>query len=199
MLKGFVEFDPYREAHERYTVIRRNVHESVELNFNSIGVSVRLTEISYDAAKTADSWEYPSDFKDRVPEWWWMEKRVLYRKRPKRLDLAIWFVTPDQDPLLCGLMYGRVSRGKMEANIDLVEKNPNATFLPRGTILSVAVRVLEMMATKLGCERVGISEPDPALTKLYKGLGFVDEKWAGPPHDRKVMVLSGQVPLSQRV
>lgn len=130
---------------------------------------IRLSDITQQALDQATQWSdiYTGKRKSHRPSWSWQKEVQYYRRRPRRIELAIWV-----DPTLCGLVLGRISSHRVVASIHLLEANPDVHPL-RGNVAVIASRFLEAMAVLTGCRESAIERPVHDLVPFYKDLGFV--------------------------
>lgn len=157
------------QAEDRYREVRREARESVIESLRELSSpDVSLSEITEDALAQADKWRshYPVARHSFIPGWSWRKVVSKFRRRPKRIELALW-----QNTTLCGLAVGRISDGCIVATIHYVESLPLDNPL-QGKVVPFIVRYLEAVATHLGCQTVTIEKPVPELLAYYKGLGF---------------------------
>jgi hypothetical protein len=159
------------EAEERFSAIRHEVYRITEETLNEIlPINVRFSSITLDATEIADSWVYPEHKQYHAPGWSWAKEARKFKRRPRRVEAAIWVDQPET--ILCGLVLGRVGKGRMMASIHFLEGNPNVASPLKGQIAQIAIRHLELHAYALGCNTLGIANPRPDLIKFYEALGF---------------------------
>lgn len=129
---------------------------------------LRLTDISQDAIQAQLSWPIHQD-PERVIGWVWSDVVRQYRRNHKaRIELAIWYAD-----LLCGLMLGKASQGKLVVKINYLHGLPGDHPL-KGVVLPVATRCAELFAAAINAPWVGIQEPleQDGLIDYYEQLGF---------------------------
>lgn len=172
-----------RKAEEGYRLIRKQAMQTLEPELQeTLGLPVSLTDITVSALTQALTWggRYAAaNMECRQPGWDWDKVLRKFRRRPRRVELAIW-VADD----LCGLALGRISDRCVVATIHFIEGNPGGHPL-RGRVLPVAVRFLEVLAASLEVKEVSIEQPVPELIEYYKRLGFIHPTTKG----RKVLRL----------
>ncbi len=117
-----------RARHEAARVIVREVVEARVndmLKEDGIEPLLRLTGIDLDAL---DAWEttWPRPYSGKDDGWDWRQVVVRLRKRPARVEVAVWF--GDE---LCGLVGGRLSERREVVRIDLLEGRPGPEGLDR--------------------------------------------------------------------
>lgn len=119
----------------------------------------------------AEAWRdyYPLTRHAFVPGWSWRKVLSKFRRRPRRIEAALWHNT-----ILCGLTVGRISDRCVVATIHYVEALPLENPL-QGKVLPFIVRYLEAVALSLGCTCVTIERPLPALLSYYREMGFTSE------------------------
>jgi hypothetical protein len=110
--------------------------------------------------------QYIGDLAQRLPKWDWADAILKYRRKPRRVELAIW-----HKQQLCGLVMGRVSARRIVASIHLIEASPNDHPLS-GSITLIATRYLSTLAGVLSCKETSIDRPEPSLIEWYERLGF---------------------------
>lgn len=132
------------------------------------GLDVRLTDINAEALIQVSIWkaQYVGLLTSRMPGWVWTKELEKIRRRPRRVELAIWVGNQ-----LCGLVIGRVSERRVVASIHLLESNPSHNPL-QGNIAIIAVRWLTAFAFIISCKEIAIERPIPELIQFYKDLGF---------------------------
>jgi hypothetical protein len=136
---------------------------------------VTFTNINAAALQQAAKWPplYAGSRAGHSPQWDWAKMVRHYRRRPRRVELAIWV-----DPTLCGLVLGQVSARRVVASIHLLEANPGTHPLA-GSVAIIAGRFLETMAAVTECTHAAIERPVPRLVEFYKNLGFTNETTKG--------------------
>jgi len=177
------------EAELKYQQARREVMDLLEQEIAQlIGVDgLRLSDIDEDALVAADAWRELYAIVGRefhMPAWSWRKALRKFRRRPRRVELAIW-----AEGQLCGLALGRVSDRCIVSTIHLLEGNPADTPLD-GKIIAIATRFLDLFALGLGCRDASIESPVPELIERYKQQGFVKEVTKG----KKVLRLKKSIP-----
>ena len=156
------------QAELRYRDIRQQVYRIVETELRTLEPAVALTEISEAVLRQTDTWcsLYPSSRLTHKPGWSWRRVVEKFRRRPKRIEVALW-----HDKLVCGLAVGRVSDKRVIATIHFVESLPVANPL-KGKVVPFLARFLEAVSVNLGCETVSIEQPATELIPYYSFLGF---------------------------
>lgn len=157
------------EIRELCALARSRVERMVATD---VSQDVRLTEIDRDVLAHAKPWRraYLSAGRPlHEPGWDWGDE--YYRRGRKRsgVTLAIW-----HGEVLCGLMIGQVSDGRLHATIHFLEGNPSGNPL-RGEIVSIATVYIETVGALVGCEVVRIASPIPDLVPHYKDFGYTVE------------------------
>lgn len=140
------------------------------------GLNVGLKDIDSNAIQAAESWRSGYAEVDRAthePGWDWAKQLKKFRRRPRRVELAIWV-----DEHLCGLALGRISDRCIVATIHFLEGNPIDNPL-QGKVIPIATRYLEVLALGLGCKEASVELPLPDLISVYKEMGFVREVTKG--------------------
>lgn len=69
-------------------------------------------------------------------------------------------------------MTASISRGRIGINIRYVEGNPDPGHPLKRNFLFLALWQAEMFGTFSNCKVVTVSQPNPDLVNLYKGLGY---------------------------
>lgn len=155
---------PKKELEDRYSIFRAAARLTTAEEFAGLSTpDVRLAEIGPEALAAAALWER------RKVNWDWGDLVRKLRRRPRRLELAIWV-----DPTLCGLAIGKVSDRRVIARIDRLERSPQATQLV-GLIGEIATSYLDVLGTLVGCQESVIASPAPELVDFYKELGYTKE------------------------
>lgn len=93
----------------------------------------------------------------------WLARRVQNRDK---IDVGIW--CGDE---LCGLLFARVSRRRINVTLRYLESNPFPNPLS-GYLLPVGMIVAESFAEAYGAQTVMVSQPDRALVPLYRSQGY---------------------------
>jgi hypothetical protein len=135
----------------------------------SINIDVKLSDIDYSALDIASTWrENYSVFGRELhePRWDWNKELRKFRRRPRRVELAIWSETQ-----LCGLVLGRISDRCVVATIHLIEANPENHPLKK-MITPISAQYLGILAASIGAKEISIESPVPDLIEFYKQLGF---------------------------
>lgn len=132
------------------------------------GFDVRLSDITPEAIEIAASWSplYTGTRAHHRPGWAWDHEVRRFRRRPRRVELAIWV-----DKTLCGLVLGRISDRHVVATIHFIESSPATTPLSH-QIAPIATRYLDILATVAGCQEVAIERPVDGLVEFYQELGY---------------------------
>lgn len=146
---------------------------------------VRLTDINVEALHQVSIWrsQYYGALKNRTPGWDWVKEVAKFRRRPRRVELAIW-----SGANLCGLVIGRVSDRRVVASIHLLESNPGQNPL-KGNIAAIAIRWLSTFAFTISCKEISIERPVPELIEFYRELGFSNEITRG----KKIVRLKNRI------
>lgn len=124
---------------------------------------MRLAEIDPEALAAAETWE------GRAVNWNWEQLVLKLRRRPRRIELAIWV-----DPTLCGLALGKVSDRRVTARIDRIERAPESTELV-GLIAEMATVYMETLGTLAGCREAVVASPASGLLEFYRDLGYTKD------------------------
>jgi len=148
---------------QAYKIAEASVHKNVNPD-------VQLTEITEAALQQASNWtSQRRALPNRLTAGWdWRTEVVRFRRRPRRVEVAIWH----NQTLLCGLALGRTSNNRVVATIHLLERNPASVTPIDGMIAPIAVRFLEAYARVLGCREIAVDQPFSALVPYYQTLGF---------------------------
>lgn len=93
----------------------------------------------------------------------WLARRVQNRDK---IDVGIW--CGDE---LCGLIFARVSRRRINVTLRYLESNPFLNPLS-GYLLPLGMIVAESFAEAYGARTVMVSQPDRALVPLYRSQGY---------------------------
>jgi len=172
-----------RKAEEAYSAVRREAMLMLQPELQqTLKLNIYLTNITPDALEIAVDWDYIYSCLEKThhkPAWDWVKELKKFRRRPRRVELAIWC-----EQQLCGLALGRISDRCIVATIHLIEANPDDHPL-KGKIIPVATRYLEVLATSLKAREISIEQPIPDLIEYYKSIGFDHEIKKG----RKIMRL----------
>ncbi|WP_298150933.1 hypothetical protein [Flavobacterium sp.] len=161
----------FREKEQLFWEYREATHSMVASEMSDeFSLDMRLTDINAEALYQISTWrsQYHGELKRSPPGWDWTKEVIKYRRRPRRVELAIWSGSD-----LCGLVIGRVSDRRVVASIHLIESNPGQHPL-RGYIAPIAVRWLSTFAVMISCREIAIERPVAELIEYYQELGFVD-------------------------
>jgi hypothetical protein len=134
------------------------------------GVQVSFRPIGRRDIVDADQWTV-GEF---VPGWLWAKEVTRARRRPRRVEAAVYAERTDGPAVLCGLILGRVSNSRVVASIHLLSRAPEPNPL-KGRVAKIAVRYLEFCAAAFGCTIASLQRPVPELIGFYKELGFQRE------------------------
>lgn len=133
---------------------------------------IELTEITQEALSAELGWSPDFDLaKGRRIGWDWDEAVQHYRYTySARLELAVWF-----DGLLCGLMLGKPSVGKLVVKLNYIQSAPFDHAL-KGRIVPIAMLYAEAYAAALDAQWIGIQDPldEESLLDYYRTLGFTE-------------------------
>lgn len=99
--------------------------------------------------------------------WDWRSLLEKHRKKPKKLEAAFY-----SQRVLCGLMYARVSRGRVSVNVRYIEGNPWPMCPLKGYVLTVALMQADIFAQVIGAKQVTISRPAEGLIDAYLGMSY---------------------------
>jgi hypothetical protein len=177
-----------QQAEQRYRDIRRESREVIIEQLRRLSnPQVDLSDITEEALEQADVWrtKYPIAKHSYIPGWSWRKVVAKFRRRPRRLEVALW-----QDVTLCGLAVGRISDRCVVATIHYIESMPEGNPL-QGKVVPFIVRYLEALAVSLGCESVTIERPVEDLMDYYSMFGFDHRIMKGSRVVRQVKRLKG--------
>ncbi|MCE1186546.1 MAG: hypothetical protein LWW92_13175 [Rhodocyclales bacterium] len=176
----------HRSTEEKYRKIREFARSILLPSLQGIfGSSLSLDEITPSALAQAETW--PSMYARlragvSQPGWVWRKELARFRKRPRRIELSIWF-----EGNLCGLALGRISDACVVASIHYLEGRPQnhplsgqiallaTRYLEVVAVAIIATRYLEVVAVAIRARHVSLESPVPGLIAHYKELGFVHE------------------------
>ncbi|MFJ2321813.1 hypothetical protein [Pseudomonas sp. NPDC087817] len=99
--------------------------------------------------------------------WNWRSLLERHRKKPKKLEAAFY-----SQGILCGLMYARVSRGRVSLNVRYIEGNPCPMSPLKGFVLPIALIQADIFAKVIGAKEIGVSRPAEGLIDAYLGMSF---------------------------
>lgn len=162
----------YREKEQLYWEYREIAHLTVEKEMSEeLRQNVRLTDINAEALQQVGGWRelYREERMKGTPGWNWEREVAKFRRRYRRLELAIW-----SNETLCGLLIGRVSDRRVVASIHLIQRKPGENPL-QGHIAEIGTRWLTMFAMICSCQEISIERPVPELIDFYRDLGFTIE------------------------
>lgn len=151
-------------------MLRFNSYRIAEDAFRARFPDIRLSHITYEAAELADQWSADSRASHQIG-WSWVRERRRFRAHPRRVELAIW----EGATLLCALSLGKVSKGRVNATIHLLQANPGRSAGFRGAIGEMVVEYLRIYALASQCKIMVVDSPLSELVDFYKGLGFHNE------------------------
>nr|WP_315595533.1 hypothetical protein [uncultured Cupriavidus sp.] len=132
-----------------------------------LGIRVAFRPISRRDVADADKW-IVGGF---IPGWSWERELTRARRRPRRVEAAVYAEGTEGPPVLCALILGRISNGHVVASIHLLSRAPEPNPL-QGQVAKVAIRYLEFCAAAFGCTVASLQRPIPELVAYYKELGF---------------------------
>lgn len=159
------------EAEIRYRLLRKQAYLLAEQSLKTLDQGIRLSEITGPAIQAAKQWkreESDQSSKRRLAYWDWQDSLARFRRRPRRVELAIWH----GQTMLCGLALGRTSNRRVVATIHLLERDPSPTNPLIGLVAPIALRFLDTYARLLGCSEIAINDPFPEVVDYYKSLGL---------------------------
>lgn len=183
-----------KEAEQRFRAIRWEARQQVEPELQAMGgPEVRLSEISDEAVKIATQWrsQYPASRATHVPSWKWETEIRRIKRRPRRVEVALW-----HGVTLCGLALGRISNNRVVATIHLVESNPVGNPLG-GSVVPYLALFLEAVGVIAGSKDVSIEQPVKDLVDYYESLGFTKKVTKGSKILRLMMPLGKSTELAQ--
>lgn len=134
------------------------IEEGIEVSFRQIG---RADVVE------ADRWT----FGGYAPGWLWEKELKRARRRPRRIEAAVYAEPAGQAPVLCGLILGRISNHRVVASIHLLSRAPAPNPL-QGRFARIAVRYLEFCAEAFQCVTASLQRPIPELVDFYKEIGY---------------------------
>lgn len=165
------------ESEAKYRAARAFAMGELEPEIRDLtGQDVSLRDIDQTALDAASAWRsaYAGVGKaDYLPAWDWGKEARRFKRRSRRLELAIWV-----GDVLCGLAIGRISDRCIVATIHLLEGNPAGNPLG-GNVIPIATRYLEVLAATIGCREASIESPVPTLVERYRSAGYVKEVFKG--------------------
>jgi hypothetical protein len=158
------------KAEHKYRDIRLAIFERIISELTTQGLasgSIRLADITDDAIAEHHSW--PTQPVGREIGWSWESERNRFRKHyARRLEVAIW-----HNSHLCGLMLGKVSKGKLVVTINYMHGAVDDSHPLRGRLGEIFIRCAELFAIAIDAQWLAIDQPIPALIEHYKSFGFV--------------------------
>jgi hypothetical protein len=169
----------YQDAEDRYQGFRDAVYhltwQAWEEKLRGRMLDLRLLPIDDDALQQAEAlWTLRALAQaDRPHVFDWRTIYQQVRTTPRRFDMAIW-----NGSLLCGLMVGKASRGKMnqqrDSNVTIrfLQSAPPVLNELRGYIAPIAIEAAENYATLLGKRYIYVKSPLHEVMTLYTRLGF---------------------------
>ncbi|QDQ26949.1 hypothetical protein FNU76_11570 [Chitinimonas arctica] len=163
----------HRGPSARYAEARHAAYHDAQREFQAaLGADIRLTLISAEALRQAASWSSTCSSTKAVylPGWNREVELRKFRRRPRRVEVAIWY----GEALLCGIALGRISDRRVVATIHFLQGNPLADNPISGKVGALATRFLEIYALELGCTYISIEHPVPELIEYYENLGFTN-------------------------
>ncbi len=161
--------EKFADAEKRWSLERHEVYRETESDLlQALGLAVKLGPITDDVAKQAASWLYPKGRKDHSPGWHWAKEARRIKRRPRRLEAAIWWIEDGITDVLCGLVIGRISNNRVMATIHFLESSPSQNNPLAGKVAQIAIRYMELHAVATNCSIIGISNPAPDLIAFYK-------------------------------
>lgn len=154
-----------RQLTDRYRLLRGQARQITSGVLTAAGITnIRLTDINPPALVQASQWT------NRLVNWDWDDLHRKLSSRPRHISLAIWI-----DPMLCCLLLGRVSDGRLVARIDNLERAPSVTKDQFASAIVVARIYLDTLGRLAGCRQAVLWEPFPTLIEHYKLAGFTSE------------------------
>ncbi len=158
-----------REAESRYGSIREESYKLAEELFQPLFKDIAVTGITYQTAAIADSWAYLPHDRFAIG-WSWRDKLRLFRKRSRRVEVALW-----SNGELFALALGKVTEGRLHATIHYLQGSPDRAEALHGHVGKMVTDYLKIYATICECKNIVIDSPVPELVDYYKSLGFVNE------------------------
>lgn len=163
----------YLEAQTRYRLIRHALYADVVPRIQGLLVQrgwphdASLVDIAGIDPKAINAWQgdWPmSPLHDANFPW---DKIISWaRKRPRRIEVAIWY-----NQTLCGLAIGRGSKGTGSLVMQFIESRPGAHPM-RGYVALIALVVADQFASYLGNRYVKLRNPNAGAIPRYEALGF---------------------------
>jgi hypothetical protein len=132
-----------------------------------VGLIVSFRPIHRHDVAQADRWTFGTF----VPGWSWERELTRARRRPRRIEAAVYTRGADGSGQLAGLVLGRISNGHVVASIHFLGRAPGPNPL-QGQFARVATRYLEFCAAAFACSTAALQSPIPELVEYYKALGF---------------------------
>lgn len=128
---------------------------------------VRIVDIDDEALAAQETW--PSDRRLSSAgrgQWNWRRYNSDFNKSASALRVAIW-----HDKLLCALIAGRLSQGKVSVRIHLLQ-GIDASHPLKGEVSNIMFLVAKNYADALSCSEITIEKPYQEVIGLYETLGF---------------------------
>jgi hypothetical protein len=125
-----------------------------------------LTEMTWTAIEAWKSqWTGVRSRDEPDGGWDWESIRTLFRRDPKRFEVAVW-----SHDKLCGLAVGTLN--KTATVVEVLEGHPDPTHPLRGEVLLIVLQAATTYAQRTGRPEVWLMEPAEGLIHLYEKLGF---------------------------
>ena len=140
-------FMNYRSAHDHYRTLKNKAcREAMDLFSGSIGAGLAISLLNPTVIDRAIS-EWPT-----VLNWGGILK-AANNHRPRHFEVSIFY-----DEILCGMAFGRTSKGSSHVRIDMIEGNPHSNPL-KGKVTSICLATAVFYASYIGRRRVLITRP----------------------------------------
>jgi hypothetical protein len=162
----------FHDAIDRYEGYRLGVFDFVESALHTrvvddnvyaalSGVHIRLGPITDAAAR---SWSATA----QNPTFPWPTLQRQFSPYIDRFEVAVW-----GDGQVCGLAYGRPSKGAGNVTIHFVERVGGVNNPLKGYIIPIVADTATAYAHLLGKEAVKVKDPVPEAVASYMAVGFV--------------------------
>ena len=110
----------------------------------------------------------------RLHNWNWAEYQREFINSPSRFELAVWSGT-----VLCGLAVGKLSRGRENLSVQLLEGSPDPHHPLKGITRFFLIETAQFYAVTMQCKWLYLIDPLEGAQRLYEDMGFVLARTSG--------------------
>ena len=162
---------------DKYVKMYQSIHLRMMTHFSSLGLNIALklideeVIIDWEQQWKTTAFTYPSN----TGFDWNQLYKEKYRGKCKRLDLAIY-----KDGALEGLIFGKITSGRLVIRIDYLQGSPLAKSELKGQITAIATTYATYVGLTVEAQHISIVNPvNSMVEEHYRKHGFEYGRYYG--------------------